>query len=139
PYASRMVRCTAGQAGAIRAKSHTVGELHCGTAVCDRPDLLAARRVPNLDGPIRTGRGEPFSVRAVRHAIDRVGMAAQGLDQLASRRVPNLDRPICTGGSEPLSIRAVDDAVDRVGVILEREEVHVAQALEVVPFPVAPL
>src|SRR2546423_735686 len=53
-------------------------------------DFVSRPRVPDLDGPVRAGRGELFAVRAIGHAPNLATMPRQRV-HLARLQVPDLD------------------------------------------------
>src|SRR5438128_1920653 len=83
---------------------------------------LPAVCVPNLDGAIETGRGNPGAVGAERHAVNLPGVAGQSSQLLAAGRIPNVHCSVPTGGGEPGSIGAERDLRDETAMAQERKE-----------------
>ena len=72
--------------------------------------FVKRRRVPDADGPILAGRGEPSAVRAERDAPTRAGVSAQPEHLSASRRVPDVYGLVFAGRGNAPTIRAEGDA-----------------------------
>ena len=98
--------------------------------------ILEWRRVPDADGPIRAGRGEPPAVRAERHAPAHVGVSAEAEHLPAGRRVPDVHRLVFAGRGEAPAVRAEGDAQNesamrqRVEELAGRRIPHVHAAVE---------
>src|SRR5262249_23567928 len=66
--------------------------------------LVQRGQVPDLDGPVATGRGAVLPVRAERHPGDEAAMTAEGADQLAGRGVPDSHGVILASRGDPSAV-----------------------------------
>ena len=76
-------------------------------------------QVPELDGQVMAGGGEPGAVRAEGHVVDRATVAPEGAELLAALPVPELDARVGAGRGEPLAVRAEGHAPDHTVVAFE--------------------
>ncbi len=95
---------------------------------------MAAGGVPNLRRLVPACRGQPLPVRTERHArcrdVERKHLVAAG-------GVPNLRRLVRTCRGQPLPVRAERHAFDYICMPAEREQIEVAEAFQIAPFPMA--
>ena len=81
--------------------------------VSGAPSLPAGVDVPQPNGAVEVGRGEPLSVRAERHRECRTGRALERLsDGLSGVRIPHPHGPAVVAAGDPLPIRADGQAVE---------------------------
>src|SRR5262245_5549802 len=90
-------------------------------------------------------RGNPLSVRAVRQPANRAGGVANSVDEFPCAGVPNphlarLGTPLIAAsrGQMPAA-RTVRHAPDLTCVSAQGKKVGVAELIDVVPFPMAPV
>ena len=80
--------------------------------------LIAGGAIPDHDGLVPRGRGDPSAVRTDRDGDDPVGMAAERLEQLTGIGVAN--------DHKPLPVGVEGDERDAVGVADKRGNVIAA-------------
>src|SRR5437588_274916 len=90
----------------------------------ERIQVLAAGRVPDLNRPIGTGRGQPATVGTEGHDPGRVAIHRARVQLLAAGRVPDLDRLTGTRRPPPLAVGTHAHAL--AGMPLERAQLPTA-------------
>src|SRR4051794_39870516 len=78
-----------------------------GRATRSLNHVQAGGHVPQLDRVVTAPRGERLAVRAVRDAVNRLGMPPDGGPLLTRLHVPQPDRPVIARRGERLAVRAV--------------------------------
>ena len=140
---------------AVRAE----GDAHRHEArLGDRPERLAGRRIPNRETALGPRVHEPAPHRdsvpiwTDRHTVDASIDPQGGLPPSAGRRIPEVDvRLVGLGGEgpgpdnrytrprgDPAPVRAISHSIDAPDDI-EAEAPEVAEPLDVMPLPAAPL
>src|SRR5262249_52443682 len=79
------------------------------------------RCVPDMDRPIRAGRGQAIAIRAEGHTLDAVVVPGQPDDFLAGHRVPDLDGVVTARRGQPPAVWRKGKAVHMIGVPAEME------------------
>src|SRR5262249_51759303 len=92
--------------------------------------------VPDPNGLVHAGRGEPVTVGAEGHAEDVVDVAAQREDFLPGRCVPELDRLIQARGREAAAVGAEGHAPQRAHVPAQAEDLLPGLRVPDLDFPV---
>src|SRR5262249_10769433 len=92
--------------------------------------LLLRRRVPDLDGVVRTGGGQAVAVGAERHGEHRFLRFAQRERLLVPGEVPQFHRAILAAGRQPPAVGREGHATHRFAVCLGDQDF-----LETAPLP----
>jgi hypothetical protein len=98
----RFIPAGSGQPCAVRTNGRAVND----AAVRKNSESRMGSRIPEPNGEVIAGRGNPFAIRAVADAADIRLMPAEHGHLRSGGHIPEPDRPIPLGGCQLASIPA---------------------------------
>src|SRR5262249_28392521 len=108
---------SSGQEFAVRAEGHAEDKASMSG---ERASVRIGGHVPDLDGPVKSGRGKPRPVGTEHHALNQRGVD-EGVEFPAGLRIPYLYLRVISATDQAFAVGAEGHGVDLFRVSGDRE------------------